>query len=145
MNLFMRFGAVANISGGESSPEINGTVRFYRMGDGTVIAAEIKGLPKEGSFFGFHIHEGADCGGDSFGNTGSHYNPSGAIHPLHAGDLPPLLNVGGEAFLAFKTDRFTVDEIIGRTVVIHSNPDDFISQPAGGAGEKIACGVIIRH
>jgi len=41
-----------------------------------------------------------------------------------------------------KTDRFSVDEIIGRTVVIHSDPDDFLSQPAGNAGKKIACGEI---
>lgn len=40
------------------------------------------------------------------------------------------------------TDRFRVRDIIGRTVVIHSGPDDFHTQPAGNAGEKIACGVI---
>lgn len=46
--------------------------------------------------------------------------------------------------MAVKTDRFRVEEIIGRTVVIHSGADDFKSQPSGNAGEKIACGVI-RH
>ena len=44
----------------------------------------------------------------------------------------------------FLTDRFTLKEIIGRTVVIHSMPDDFTSQPSGNSGEKIACGVIKR-
>lgn len=51
---------------------------------------------------------------------------------------PQNLNV----YLSVRTDRFSVGEIIGRTVVIHSDPDDFHSQPAGNAGEKIACGVI---
>ena len=48
-------------------------------------------------------------------------------------------------YLSVKTDRFSVNEIIGRTVVIHSDPDDFHTQPAGNAGKKIACGVIQRR
>jgi Cu-Zn family superoxide dismutase len=53
-----------------------------------------------------------------------------------------LLSVNGQAYLAVQTNRFTIDEIIGRTVVIHEGVDDFSSQPAGNAGRKIACGVI---
>lgn len=66
----------------------------------------------------------------------------GQAHPEHAGDLPPLIRCRGNAYLSFRTDRFSVNEIIGRTVVIHSDPDDFHTQPAGNAGKKIACGVI---
>ena len=47
------------------------------------------------------------------------------------------------AHLEVRTDRFHVRDIIGRTVVIHSDPDDFRTQPAGNAGTKIACGVIV--
>ena len=90
-----------------------------------------------------HIHEGGACTGDGFADTGGHYNPAGADHPCHAGDLPPLFATGGgRAELRVLTDRFSVREIIGRTVVIHSGPDDFTTQPAGNAGSKIACGVI---
>ena len=64
------------------------------------------------------------------------------VHPKHAGDLPPLMGCQGNAYLAVKTDRFIVHDIIGKTVVIHSDPDDFHTQPAGNAGKKIACGVI---
>ncbi len=95
--------------------------------------------------FGFHIHEGGCCRGnesDPFADTLSHYNPNGCEHPAHAGDLPPLFGNKGCAFSAFLTDRFTVEEIIGRTVVIHDMPDDFTTQPAGGSGSKIGCGVI---
>lgn len=42
------------------------------------------------------------------------------------------------------TDRFYVDEIIGKTVIVHEDPDDFHTQPSGNAGKKIACGVILR-
>ena len=80
-----------------------------------------------------------------FFDTGSHYDPSGTPHPKHAGDLPPLLLCNGGAFLAVRTDRFRVEDILGRTVVIHSGPDDFKSQPAGNAGKKLACGVIYRR
>ena len=50
----------------------------------------------------------------------------------------------GKADMAVLTDRFRVDEIIGRTVVLHRNPDDFQTQPSGNAGIKIACGIIER-
>ena len=71
-----------------------------------------------------------------------HFNPSDCPHPYHAGDFPQLLSNGGFAYLQFITERINVEEIIGRTVIIHYGSDDFVSQPSGNAGEKIACGVI---
>ena len=56
--------------------------------------------------------------------------------------MPPLFSNDGYALQAFLTDRFTVRDIIGRTVILHDEVDDFTSQPAGNAGERIACGVI---
>ena len=75
----------------------------------------------------------------------THYNPNQCAHPYHAGDLPPLFGSNGYAFEAFLTDRFTVSEVIGRTVIIHSKPDDFSTQPSGNSGEKIACGEIRKY
>jgi len=122
---------------------ITGTVLFYSHGGGTVIVADLCGLPEtETGFFGFHIHEGGNCRGEGFSNTGGHYDPGDQPHPMHAGDLPPLLGCHGKAYLAVLTGRFRPEEVIGRTVVVHSQPDDFHTQPAGNAGEKIACGVI---
>lgn len=124
---------------------IDGFVYFYQMPDGVLVAARIMGLPDTNGFFGFHIHSGSQCAGtaeDPFANTLSHYNPGQTSHPHHAGDLPPLLGSHGFSFQVFFTDRFTVQEILGKTVVIHSGPDDFTSQPAGNSGEKIACGQI---
>jgi len=133
--------------GGEEAPQLSGCVRFYQENECVLIKAKISGLPKtnEAGFFGFHIHQGRDCSGAGFSRTEGHYNPLGQEHPEHAGDLPPLLSCYGQAYLSVKTDRFSVDEIIGRTVVIHSDPDDFHTQPAGNAGKKIACGVIQRR
>lgn len=64
------------------------------------------------------------------------------MHPYHAGDLPPLFSANGNAVLEVLTDRFNIHQIIGKTIIIHRNPDDFTTQPSGNAGEKIACGVI---
>ena len=142
--------AHAILRGSEEYPELCGMVRFYQTEQGVLTLAEVHGLPQGsgpcgGRVFGFHIHEGDACTGnaaDPFADTGGHENPGDCDHPHHAGDLPPLMVQRGHAHLAVRTDRFRVRDILGRTVVIHDNPDDFHTQPAGNAGTKIACGII---
>lgn len=135
--------ATARIRGGKEQPQLRGLVRFFQRSDGVIVEAEVSGLPKtETGFFAFHIHEGGSCAGEGFPDSGSHFNPGKTLHPNHAGDLPPLLGNHGSAYMKVFTDRFCVEEIVGRTVIIHSNPDDFHTQPSGNAGNKIACGVI---
>ncbi len=137
--------ASALMYGGKDAPSLYGRVDFYKKGKGMLVAADIGGLPKNDTgFFGFHIHEGTDCRGEGFSGSKNHYNPEGKPHPKHAGDLPPLLLCGQIAHLEVLTDRFSPEDIIGRTVVIHNKPDDFNTQPSGNAGTKIACGVIKR-
>lgn len=144
--------AEASITGSESYPDISGTVRFYQTNQAVIVWAEINGLPHselpcKGRFFGFHIHKGTDCAGnmeDPFADAMSHYNPGGCEHPYHAGDLPPLLENNGSVLFLFRTGRFSINEIIGRTVIIHDHPDDFTTRPSGNSGTKIACGVISR-
>lgn len=142
--------ARAKINGSILYPNIKGDVWFYQALYGVFVVAYIEGLPNtkgvcRGDVFGFHIHEGRSCTGkdmDFFADTGSHYNPNNCKHPQHAGDLPPLFGANGYAFLAVLSDRFTINEILGKTIVIHSEADDFVSQPAGNSGIKIACGEI---
>lgn len=141
-NVFERPAARAQLSGGRDAPMLRGTVSFYQRPGGVLVVAKLSGLPRQNGFFGFHIHAGGTCAGVDFADTGSHYNPTDLSHPNHAGDLPPLLGYGGRAYLAVITDRFSIADIIGRTVVIHRDADDFVSQPAGNAGVKIGCGVI---
>ena len=144
--------AAAIIAGNESYLDLSGIVRFYQIDEGVIVYAEISGLPQsglscQGQVFGFHIHTGTDCGGsmdDPFADAMTHYNPSGCEHPYHAGDLPPLFENNGFALCAFLTDRFSIDEVIGKTVIIHDHLDDFTTQPSGNSGTKIACGVIHR-
>lgn len=137
--------AVAEIRGGAECPQLRGTVRFFQRRDGVVVEAMLQGLPRnDNGFFGFHIHEGDSCLGEGFRETGGHYNPFEMMHPRHAGDLPPLLSDHGKAYMRVFTDRFHAGEIIGRSVIVHSSPDDLTSQPSGNSGTKIACGVIRR-
>ena len=138
--------AVSYIRGGKDAPGVRGTVKFYQRCEGVWVEIDVSGLPSqnESGFFALHIHEGRCCCGAEFADTGSHFNPTQAPHPRHAGDLPPLLSCRGKAHMQLLTDRFRVREVIGRTVVIHANADDFHTQPAGNAGEKIGCGVICR-
>ena len=143
--------AWAEVKGSEKYPQLSGTVRFCQTRRGVLVFAELSGLPEssescENGFFAFHIHGGRFCTGDStdpFADALTHYNPEACPHPTHAGDLPPLLSNHGYALQVFLTDRFTIREIIGKTVIIHAGVDDFTTQPAGSAGIKIACGKIV--
>lgn len=136
--------AAAKVLGGETYPDIVGLVEFYPFSSGVLVVANVDELPKtENNIFAFHIHEGNSCE-NNFEGSGAHFNPQNMPHPQHAGDMPPLFSNGGSAWQAFFTDRFTLDEIVGRTVIIHSGVDDFTSQPSGNSGQKIACGKILR-
>ncbi len=144
--------AWARVQGSRDYPDIQGNVRFYQTPRGVLVSAEFAGLPNPpepcgGPVFGFHIHEGENCTGnreDPFADVRMHYNPYNCPHPYHAGDLPPLFGADGYAFSVFLTNRFTVAEIVGKTIIVHGSPDDFTTQPSGNAGTKMACGQIRR-
>ena len=142
--------ACASIRGSRKFSDIRGCVYFYEVEDGVLVLAQVMGLPytKEeckNEIFAFHIHEGKRCTGtreDPFSDTKAHYNPDNCTHPNHEGDLPPLFGNHGFALSCFYTENFEIDDIIGKTIIIHQNPDDFTTQPSGNAGTKIACGEI---
>lgn len=145
--------AIARVSGSLNYPNLDGLVKFYETSYGVIVISQVSGLPKSDNvckepIFAFHIHEGTSCSGtdtDFFADSKTHYNPNSCPHPYHAGDMPPLFSANGLSFSAFLTNRFSIEEIIGKTVIIHDSPDDFTTQPSGNAGTKIACGVIERY
>lgn len=142
--------AKARLQGAGSGSCISGQATFRQCRRGVLVTVEVTGLPHhEGEcqrdIFAMHIHSGAACtgnAGDPFADVGGHYDTEDCQHPNHAGDLPPLFGCCGYAYSSFLTDRFTVSEVIGRTLIIHEHPDDFVTQPSGNAGKKIACGQI---
>lgn len=139
--------AMAWVRGGRAFPAISGLVKFYRTPwQGILVEREFFNLPGvnipgSSSFFAMHIHQDGDCSA-GFTHTGGHLGAPQTLHPFHAGDFPPLLSGQGYAWDAFYDKRFTIEEILGRSVALHRNADDFRSQPAGNSGGIIACGVI---
>lgn len=139
--------AMAWVRGGSAYPEISGLVKFFRTPyQGILVEAEFFNLPDisvpgSSNFYAMHIHEHGDCSGN-FAGVGAHYGAPGSLHPNHAGDMPPLLANQGYAWTAFYDKRFTIEDILGRAVIIHLNPDDFHTQPSGNSGLMIACGEI---
>lgn len=139
-----RLRAMAAVKGDSLAPQLKGTVWFADTPSGVWVEASVTGLPKnETGFYGFHVHETGSCEPPEFASAKGHYNPTGVPHPLHAGDFPMLLATDRmDAWLSFVTTRFTVSDIIGRSVIIHDGRDDYTSQPAGDSGPRIGCGVI---
>ena len=147
--LHIKPSARASILGSILYPEIAGDIWFYETEYGVLVVCDIEGLPNTNhpcqNQFALHIHEGSSCSGNNIGpfaSAGEHYNPNNCPHPQHAGDLPPLINANGNAFSVVLTNKFTVNEIIDKTVIIHLLNDDFKTQPSGNSGAKIACGEI---
>lgn len=150
--------AIAEIRGSNLAPDLRGYVIFTDVPYGAEVFVEISGLPnympaQEGRDpigpHGFHIHEHGTCEiddpNDPFQAAGEHWNPDNQPHGNHAGDFPVLFSNNGYTRMSFFTDRFSVQEVIGKTIIIHENPDDYRTQPAGDSGKRIGCGVIQHY
>lgn len=136
----------------KSGSYVTGEVNFNERGDRLLVSVNVSGL-KPNSEHGFHVHEKGDCSAADATSAGSHFNPDGHPHghhsqvQRHAGDLKNLTaDSKGGAVASFEVTGLHLDEgkhgILNRAVVIHANPDDYTSQPAGNSGGRIACGVI---
>ena len=136
-----------------SSSAVTGNIGFVQMKDGVVRAhVEISGL-SPGSEHGMHIHQNGDCSAADASSAGPHFNPDAVEHGRagfgahHAGDLDAVVADGsGRVVADLRIEGVTVSpgarSIVGRAVVVHRDRDDYVSQPAGNAGPRIAFGVI---
>ena len=132
----------------------SGTVTFYPQGDKLRVVASVTGLTP--GLHGFHVHEKGDCSAPDAMSAGGHFNPGGKPHgdahsaERHAGDLGNITaDQDGAAKLDIVVDGLSVsagapNSVVGRAVVVHANPDDLKSQPAGNSGPRVACGVVIQ-
>lgn len=103
---------------------------------------------------GFHIHERGDCSAVDASSAGGHFNPLSQAHGRsghgahHLGDIDNLqASARGVAELDLQLPGVVLgggagNDIVGRALVVHAQPDDYRSQPAGNAGVRVACGVI---
>lgn len=129
----------------------NGTVKLTPAPKGVLVHIEASGL-KPG-WHGLHFHDKGDCSDAAFKSAGAHvHGAAKAVHGLlnpaanESGDLPNLYAAAdGTAHAEFFTTSLTLPALRdadGSAVVIHANADDHMTQPIGGAGDRVACAVI---
>ena len=128
-----------------------GTVQLTAAPTGVLMRVEARGLTP--GWHGIHLHEKGDCSNADFTSAGGHINhaskkPHGLLNPQgpDMGDLPNIhAGADGVARAELFTTLTTVAAMTdadGSAVVIHVNADDQVSQPIGGAGARVACGVV---
>lgn len=132
-----------------------GTVTFTETASGqTIVMVEVANLPA--GTLGFHVHEVGVCDiEDGFESAGGHYagdrehgvRVEGGPHPgdfpnVHVGEDGVLKVEFFSPFLTINEGDYPLMDADGSSVIIHSGPDDYQSQPAGNAGDRIACGVV---
>ena len=132
----------------------SGTATFVERSSKVMVDGRFKGLTP--GQHGIHIHEKGDCSAPDAMSAGGHYNPSGEPHGApgsarhHGGDFGNVTaDANGDATLSATLDaaRFGIgmlssNSIAGKALVIHADPDDLSSQPAGNSGKRVACGLI---
>lgn len=127
--------------------DVSGSVMFSEAENGVQVRGSFEGL--EPGNHGFHIHEYGDCTADDGTSAGGHFNPANNQHGApsdaerHMGDLGNIeANENGKATVDYTDQTVTLDQILGRGIIIHAGEDDLESQPTGAAGSRVACGVI---
>lgn len=142
-----------------------GQAIFTQTPKGVEIALTAEGLTP--GLHGYHIHTNGACApgpdpatgrtvdfgaaGGHFdpGESGKHGRPGAPAHANHAGELPNLQADGaGKASLQYVNDQVALtpgkNSVMGRALVVHANPDDYQTNPAGNSGPRVLCGVIER-
>lgn len=133
---------------------VSGNVSFEQRGDKVLVDARLAGLSP--GAHGFHIHEKGDCSSSDGMSAGGHFNPTGKPHgnptsaEHHAGDMPALVaDASGNATMRVELAPMSVGggvtDIIGKSVIVHKDPDDYATQPTGNSGARVACGLIRKR
>ena len=145
----------ANSAIRDSKDQVIGLATFRETRLGVVVDVRVTGLPA--GKHGIHIHAVGKCDAPDFMSAGAHFNPNGAQHGLlnpkgpHAGDLPNLVvDQNGKGSISYVDPLVSLETgaanslLLGTSIIIHADPDDEMTDPAGNSGSRIACGVIAK-
>ena len=131
-----------------------GTATLVQTSQGVLVEADVRGLPP--GEHALHFHEKGQCSAPSFESAGGHYAPKQNEHGFlvkngpHAGDMPNVHSLGVtkveeyNPFVTLSAGGAPLLDADGSALIIHAKPDDYKSQPAGNAGDRIACAVISK-
>jgi Cu-Zn family superoxide dismutase len=139
----------------KSGSTVTGIATFSEKNGEVSFEAKLSGL-KPG-VHGIHIHEKADCSATDAASAGGHWNPTHVKHGKwtdlehHKGDIGNFTaNANGNAIITLKTDEWCIGcgdvnkDILGKGLIVHDKADDFVTQPTGNAGTRVACSAIIK-
>ena len=139
----------------KSNSTVKGTATFTEKKGKVTFLAQLSGL-KPG-IHAIHIHEKSDCSAADGSSAGGHWNPTFKSHgkwgvnEYHRGDIGNFTaDKNGNGTISLTTDEWSIggdDEtknILGKGLIVHEGADDFVSQPAGNAGARVACSAIIK-
>ena len=139
----------------KSNSSVTGTASFIEKNGQVTFVAKIAGL-KPGEH-AIHIHEKSDCSAADGSSAGGHWNPTFKKHgklsqgESHKGDIGNFnADEKGNGTITLSTDEWCIGcgdatkDILGKGLIVHQGADDYISQPTGNAGARVACSAIIK-
>lgn len=144
--------ATAGLSGASGS-KAAGELNFAAGNGGVSVTGHVAGLSAN-TVHGFHVHQNGDCSARDAKSAGDHFNPEMTMHGgptaenRHLGDMPNIESDGtGNATVSATLSGATLrdggpHDLLGKAVIVHARRDDYMSQPSGDSGDRIACGVI---
>jgi Cu-Zn family superoxide dismutase len=139
----------------KSNSNVSGTVTFIENKGKVTFEAKLSGL--QPGVHAIHIHEKSDCSAADGSSAGGHWNPTFKKHgkwaegEYHKGDIGNFTaDENGNGTITLTTDEWCIGcddptkDVTGKSLIVHKDKDDFVSQPTGNSGARIACSAIIK-